>query len=634
MPIQHRKWTFFRRYVAILCIGLACSAIMTVLLRANILEWIELKSLDFRFLCRGAIPGNDKIVIVGTDEEALDKIKEPFVFWSPYFAEIIKAVASGGAKAMGLDFLQTIVLKKKVDGVDLDGVMADALGEAENVIMINLLRWDAAAGGLTALNPQPRYLYASDPDNVGFSNLTIDRDGFVRRQKLILSDVDGNAYAYLALKVVSKALNSNIEKKGDRILVGDYQIPINPDNEMLINFAGPSGTFPVVSFYKIWKLAHEGKIEFFRKFFKDKIVLIGPGNIFSQDYKPTPFYRSRYFTGTRQTLGIEIVANVVNTILERRFITSPEFYQTVLIIVFMGVLTSVITFMMSSVAGGIIVTALAAGYFCLSVLLFQYDNLWLNVVYPLGCMPLTYVSIFVYRYLVEDKEKRKIKKIFKHYVSEEVVDEILQYPDDIPLVGKRVQATVLFSDIRGFTSLSENYDPQRIVAMLNTYFSAMVDIIFKNKGTLDKYIGDGILAFFGAPIVRTGHADSAVTTAIEMMSKLDELNKELALPDPLRIGIGIHSGEAIVGNIGSQRKMEYTIIGDTVNTASRVEGLTKELKADILITEETFSRLKGNYLIVPEREIVMRGKTRPIMLYCVKAGHNAAKLQLKIGNAP
>ena len=196
-------------------------------------------------------------------------------------------------------------------------------------------------------------------------------------------------------------------------------------------------------------MAHDGKIEFFRKFFKDKIVLIGPGNIFSQDYKPTPFYRSRYFTGTRQTLGIEIVANVVNTILERRFITSLEFYQTVLIIVFMGVLTSVITFTMSSVAGGIIVIALAAGYFCLSILLFQYDNLRLNVVCPLGCMPLTYGAIFVYRYMVEDKEKRKIKRVFKHYVSEEVVDEILQYPDEIPLGGKRVEATVLFSDIRG-----------------------------------------------------------------------------------------------------------------------------------------------------------------------------------------
>lgn len=621
MPIQHRKWAFIKRYITILCIGLACSAIMTALLRANILEWIELKSLDFRFLCRGVIPVSDKIVIIGTDEEALDKIQEPFVFWSPYFAEIIKAVTAGGSKAMGLDFLQTISLKKKVDGVDLDGVMADALGEAENVIMINLLRWDAAAGGLTALNPQPRYLYASDPDNVGFSNLTIDKDGFVRRQKLILNDVDGNAYAYLALKVVSKALNSNIEKKGDRILVGDYQIPINSNNEMLINFAGPSGTFPVVSFYKIWKLAREGNIGFFRKYFKDKIVLIGPGNIYSQDYKPTPFYRSRYFTGTRQTLGIEIVANVINTILERRFITSLEFYQTVLIILFMGILTSVITFTLSSIAGGIIVTALAAGYFCLSILLFRYYNVWLNVVCPLDCIPLTYAAIFVYRYMVEDKEKRKIKKVFKHYVSEEVVDEMLKYPDKIPLGGKRVQATVLFSDIRGFTSLSENYDPQRIVSVLNTYFSVMVDIIFKNKGTLDKYLGDGILAFFGAPIVRSEHADLAVTTAIEMVSKMDELNRELALQNPLRIGIGIHSGEAIVGNIGSHRKMEYTIIGDTVNTASRIEGLTKELKTDILITDETLSRLKGNYQITLEKEVVLRGKTRPTMIYRVKAYH-------------
>lgn len=616
-----RKWAHIRRYLAVICIGLACGAIATALQMANILEWMEMKSLDIRFLCRGTIPVSDKIVIIGTDEEALDKINEPFIFWNPYFAEIIKAVASGGAKTMGFDFLQTFALKKKVDGVDLDGVLAEALGEAENVIMINLLRWDDVANGFKPLNPQPRYLYASDPDNVGFSNLTIDQDGFVRRQKLILNDVDGNAYAYLGLKIISKYLNSNIEKKGGRILVGDYQIPINSDNNMLINFAGPSGTFPVVSFYKIWKLAREGNTSFFKRYFKDKIVLIGPGNIYSQDFKPTPFYRSRYYTGTRQTLGIEIVANVINTILERRFIASLEFYQTVLIILFLGVLTGVITFTLSSVASGIIVTALAAGYFGLSIVLLRYYDLWLDVVCPLDCIPLTYAAIFVYRYMVEDKEKRKIKKVFKHYVSEEVVDEILKYPDKIPMGGKRVQATVLFSDIRGFTSMSENYDPQRIVSVLNTYFSAMVDIIFKNKGTLDKYIGDGILAFFGAPIVRAEHADSAVTTAIAMLSKLDELNKELALQTPLRIGIGIHSGEAIVGNIGSHRKMEYTIIGDTVNTASRVEGLTKELKADILITEETFSRLKGNYQIVPEEEVVLRGKTRPIMLYRVKADY-------------
>ena len=145
----------------------------------------------------------------------------------------------------------------------------------------------------------------------------------------------------------------------------------------------------------------------------------------------------------------------------------------------------------------------------------------------------------------------------------------------------------------------------------------MADVILKNKGTLDKYIGDGILAFFGAPIAREEHAELAVNSAKEMISMLDVLNKELTLDVPLRIGIGIHSGEAVVGNIGSELKMEYTIIGDTVNTASRVEGLTKEFKANILITEETFSRLKTFGNITPEKEIILRGKTQPIKIYRV-----------------
>ncbi|MBM2833416.1 MAG: cyclase [Candidatus Brocadiaceae bacterium] len=156
------------------------------------------------------------------------------------------------------------------------------------------------------------------------------------------------------------------------------------------------------------------------------------------------------------------------------------------------------------------------------------------------------------------------------------------------------------------------------MSILNSYFAMMADIILKNKGTLDKYIGDGILAFFGAPIDREEHAELAVNSAKEMISMLDVLNKELMLDVPLRIGIGIHSGEAVVGNVGSTRKMEYTIIGDTVNTASRVEGMTKELQANILITEETFSRLKFLDNITPEKEIALRGKTQPIKLYRIE----------------
>ena len=158
------------------------------------------------------------------------------------------------------------------------------------------------------------------------------------------------------------------------------------------------------------------------------------------------------------------------------------------------------------------------------------------------------------------------------------MEEILKYPGEIPLRGNRVGVSVLFADIRGFTSLSEELDPHRVVEILNSYFTVMVDIILKHKGTLDKYIGDGILAYYGAPIAREEHADLAVSSAIEMVSKLDILNKEFTLDSPLRIGIGIHSGDVVAGNIGSMRKMEYTIIGDTVNTAPALKGLQRSLR--------------------------------------------------------
>ncbi|MCF6149469.1 MAG: adenylate/guanylate cyclase domain-containing protein [Candidatus Kuenenia sp.] len=591
---------------------------MAAIQYSNFLKNIERKTYDFRFLVRGPIQVSDKIVIIGTDEKALDEIEDPFVFWNPYFAKIIKAVAGGGATAIGIDFLQTISLKDKVAGTDHDGIMADALMEAENVIMINLLRWDTTINGLKALNPLPRYLYAADPDNVGFSNLTIDRDGCVRRQILLMSDTENNVYGYIGLKVIAKALNSPIEKKGNHLIVGDYTIPVNEYNEMRINFAGPSGTFPMLSFYEVWKMASLENGDFFREHFQGKIVLIGPGNIYSQDFKPTPYYRSRYYSGTPQTLGVEIIANTINTIVQQNFIIPLEEWQTMLIILFLGIMTSYISFRLPPVIGGIASFSLLGIYVFICIALFAYYNIFLQLICPIGSIPLVYTAVFAYRYTIEDKEKRMVKKIFKRYVSREVVDEILKSPESLRLGGNRVHVSILFADIRGFTSLSENKDPQYIVSLLNSYFSIMADIILKNKGTLDKYLGDGILAFFGAPVERDDHAESAVRSAIEMIAGLDKLNKDQNIVPPLKIGIGIHSGSAVVGNVGSELKMEYTVIGDTVNTASRIEGLTKELKASILITEATYSQLKNNYNIVPEKEVLLRGKTKPIKLYRIE----------------
>ncbi len=609
-----------KHYTGIIIIGMLCGAIMAAVQYGNFLKSTERRCYDFRFLVRGSIPVNDKIIIIGTDDKALDEIKDPFVFWNPYFAKIITAVAGGGAKAIGIDFLQTISLKDKVAGEDHDGIMADALMEAENVIMINLLRRDKDVNGLKALNPLPRYLYAADPDNIGFSNLTIDRDGCVRRQILLMSDIENNLYAYIGLKVIAKALNSHIEKKGNHIMVGDYSIPVNEYNEMRINFAGPSGTIPMLSFYEVWEMASQENDGFFKEHFQDKIVLIGPGNIYSQDFKPTPYYRSKQYSVTPQTLGVEIIANTINTILQRNFIIPLKEWQTMAIILFLGVLTSFIAFQLPPAIGGFAAFALLSIYVFISTMLFIHHTIVLPLICPAGSIPLAYTAVFAYRYTVEDKEKRMVKKIFKRYVSKEVVDEILKFPDALRLGGNRVHATILFADIRGFTSLSENNDPQRIVSLLNSYFSVMADIILKNKGTLDKYMGDGLLAFFGAPVKREDHAELAVRSAIEMIAELDTLNKDLDISPPLKIGIGIHSGYAIAGNIGSELKMEYTIIGDTVNTAFRIEEVTKELKANILITESTFSQLKNdfNFDFIPVKEVFLRGKMKPIKLYRIE----------------
>ena len=188
-------------------------------------------------------------------------------------------------------------------------------------------------------------------------------------------------------------------------MVGDYTIPVNSYNEMLINFAGPSGTFPIISFYKVWQLSRQGKTDFFKRNFKDKIVLIGPGNIYSQDFKPTPFYRSRYYSSTRQTLGVEIIANVINTILERRFIISLKFWQTILVILFLGVLTSFTSFKLSPIVGGIVAFAIAVGYANFCIFLFSSYNIHLDMICPLDAIPLTYTAVFTYRYTIEDKEK-------------------------------------------------------------------------------------------------------------------------------------------------------------------------------------------------------------------------------------
>jgi adenylate cyclase len=258
----------------------------------------------------------------------------------------------------------------------------------------------------------------------------------------------------------------------------------------------------------------------------------------------------------------------------------------------------------------------AAGWMALAVFVLR-SGTWLNTVQPLLAIALALFAGTAYRYFVEDYQKRVVKRLFGRYVSKDVFEQLMAHPDRAELGGKRREMSVLFSDIRGFTTMTEKGDAEALVAQLNEYFSRMVDIVFRNKGTVDKFVGDMVMALYGAPVDDPHHAEHAVATAIEMVRDLAELNRSWGargLPQ-LDIGIGINSGDMIAGNIGSSSIMSYTVIGDNVNLGSRLESLNKDFRSRIIISDASRTRLTGNYDLRPLGDVVVKGKTRPVAIF-------------------
>jgi adenylate cyclase len=268
---------------------------------------------------------------------------------------------------------------------------------------------------------------------------------------------------------------------------------------------------------------------------------------------------------------------------------------------------------------------LGSGYY-----LFAYQGIWINMAYPLNNVLLTFISVTAYNYAVEERYAKKIRAMFSSYVTERIVNELIRNPGMAKLGGERREVTVLFSDVVGFTSFSEKHSPEEVVAILNEYLGAMTDIIFKWEGTLDKFVGDAIVAFWGAPMKQENHAELAVRCALDMVRRLERLQRKWKVEGKpvLDSGIGINTGEVLVGNIGAEgKKMDYTVIGDHVNLGSRVEGLTRKYKTHILITEFTLEKIKeaiqSGHLYRLEvkglEKAVVKGKEKPVEIYEIRS---------------
>ncbi|MDY6852771.1 MAG: adenylate/guanylate cyclase domain-containing protein, partial [Thermodesulfobacteriota bacterium] len=392
----------------------------------------------------------------------------------------------------------------------------------------------------------------------------------------------------------------------ERVGLGELNLPTDEAGRLLVNYRGPAQTFP---HYPIADIL-AGRLD--KGTFKDKIVLVGPTAVGIYDLRVTPY--DSVFP------GVEIHANIIDNILHKDFLVRPNWSgifdigSIILIGLILGLLLPKLSAMTGPFLGLGLLAVLVGGNFA-----FFTRGWWINIVFPVLSLVVIYIGITVFRYITEEREKRKIKGAFSSYVNPSVVNEMLKNPDMLKLGGDKRIATVLFSDIRGFTTISEKLDPEALVNLLNRYLTIMTDLVFKYDGLLDKYIGDAIMAVWGAPLAQPEHALLACRTSLDMMAELKKLQQALAEEDEnipyLDIGIGLNTGPMVVGNMGSETRMDYTAMGDAVNLGSRLEGANKQYGTNIIIGEMTFEQVKDVMYCRELDSVAVKGKKLPVRIY-------------------
>ncbi|MBI3018577.1 MAG: hypothetical protein HYY61_01605 [Deltaproteobacteria bacterium] len=328
--------------------------------------------------------------------------------------------------------------------------------------------------------------------------------------------------------------------------------------------------------------------------------------------------------------GVEINATIIENLIHKQFLSRPSdfFLYEILFIFLAGILFGILFQKLKSISSVFVTPFLLIFYIMADQKLFFEKGILADLFIP-GCHLLfIFITTNAFKYFVEEKRSRQIKAAFQHYVSPAVVNEILKKPDQLSLGGEKRKLTVLFSDIRGFTTFSETLPPEKLTRLLNFYLTTMTDCVFEHGGMLDKYVGDELMALFGAPLKTEHHALDACLTALDMMKRLDFVRHEWDKDkvSKLNIGIGIHTGEMIVGNMGSERIFDYTVIGDSVNLGSRLEGTNKVYGTNIIISEDVYTQIQGKLTCREMDTIRVRGKQKSILIYEVM-GETASQEQ-------
>lgn len=598
-----------RQKLVILALTSLVTVVCAVLyyLQNPLFDSFEAKSYDFRYHLRGPLNPNPSIVIVAIDDKSVKELGR-FPWTRTRFAEFVDRATAARAKAIYLD---AFFPEKESDAADR--AFADALtrsGITSLAVAFEFNR-DGSVAGVTRSIPLLSSAARSEPH----INMFPDNDGVVRSIRLLLSD-DQGPVASMSLSAAKALLGAKgIEPGTLRISLGDHQIPTDSQHYHYINYIGGPGTYPRYSFSDVVA----GRVG--AEQLKDKIVLVGATSLGIYDMRVTPF--------SNNSPGVEVHANAIDAMTRGAFMThgGVESLIDLVAIVVLGALAAIITLQLRYALSLILMLALFFGYFGFAYLLFL-KGMWISVVYPEMSLVFSFFTTVYLRFAILDRKAREVKEMFSSYVSKHVVDRLIQDPSQARVGGDNRVLTILFSDVENYTGFSEKLPPHEVLRILNEYLAEMTGIVMEQEGTLDKFIGDGIMVFWGAPLQQENHAELAVDCALRMRAKMEELRSRWQDSGhaPLSLRIGINTGEVIVGNIGvAGKKMEYTAIGDKVNLASRLESINKLYGTRLLISDETRSHLPtGKYHMRLVDAVRVKGKERATELYEVSLRENPA----------
>ncbi len=639
---------------------------------------IELKTLDTRFLLRGRRSPDRAIVIVAIDQKSEDVLGR-WPFPRSYLAQALNYLNQAGARTVAFDInfpqpdensaLQALRQVKtdyekggrphsaagkqylaRLDSLlasaDNDQQFAAALSHYPNAILgyfflprektgsqnrkqvnafINYLSFQAYprivhpkysrlfdGPDFTGISPNlSRFaLYAK---NFGFFNAFPDPDGTLRREAVI-ARFKGSFYPSLDVAAAMAYLNLPLNRVEvvfgpdglEKINLGRLSLPTDPEGFVQIDYRGPSGTYPTYSLADV--VDHRVPLRAFR----NKLVLIGPTALGIADMAVTPFQQMSF-------PGVEIHANFIDDILNGRFIRRGlrENLMDISFLVLFSLGAGVLLSVVPPVRATTILLVTLGVFLWFAYYLFVADRIWIAVFLPTAELTTNYAAIISYRFFFEEREKKKVRGAFQQYLPPALISQLLERPELLRLGGEEKELTVMFCDIRGFTALSEGLSPSALVELLNEYLSAMTDVIFRHWGTLDKYIGDAIMAFWGAPYPQDDHAERSCRAALDMGRALHTLRQgwaERGLP-LIDFGVGINSGPVLVGNMGSKRRFNFTIMGDNVNLASRLEGINKQFGTRIIVSQYTYQRVRDAFVTRELDFIRVKGKTTPVRIY-------------------